>query len=192
VMTRYMSLSKLKWLDGDTIRSHPFKQVGHFFVRFAHLEFYHKQSQELWCLGAIVADCLLDGFLEGDKQVMGGEEARAQASLNLEGILPVHRLDPALDLKEFAMREESHRTGIHVGNAGGTGFALCDVAHILELAEIVSLSKNNTQMMCEWSDAGMGGVNRRYPVARLEFPFALDTLWSPTVVNFLLKGWRRM
>jgi hypothetical protein len=83
VMTRYMFLSKLKWLDSDTIRSHPFEQVCQFFVRFAHLEFHHKQSQELWCFGAIVVDCLLDGFLEGDKQVMGGEEARAQASLDL-------------------------------------------------------------------------------------------------------------
>ena len=83
VMTRYMSLCKLKWFDSDTIRSHPFEQVCQFFVQFAHPEFYHKQSQELWYLGAIVADCLLDGFLEGDKQVMGGEEARAQASLDL-------------------------------------------------------------------------------------------------------------
>ena len=90
------------------------------------------------------------------------------------------------------MREESHHTGIHVGNAGGTGFALCDVAYLLELVEIVSLSKNNTQMMCVWSDAAMGEVNRRYTVARLEFPFALDSLWSPTVVTFLLKGGRRI
>jgi hypothetical protein len=38
----------------------------------------------------------------------------------------------------------------------------------------------------------MGGVNRRYTVARLEFAFALDSLWGPTVVTFLLKGGRRM
>jgi hypothetical protein len=66
------------------------------------------------------------------------------------------------------------------------------VAYLLELAEIVSLSKNNTQMMCVWSDAAMGEVNRRYTVARLEFPFALDSLWGPTVVTFLPKGGRRI
>ena len=90
------------------------------------------------------------------------------------------------------MREESHRVGIYAGKVGGTGLALCGAAYLLELEEIFSLSKNNTQMMCVWSNAGMGGVNPRYTVARFEFAFALDSLWGPTVVTFLLKGGRRM
>jgi hypothetical protein len=38
----------------------------------------------------------------------------------------------------------------------------------------------------------MGEVNRRYTVARLEWPFALDSLWGPAVVTILLKGGRRI
>ena len=171
---------------------HPCKQVAQLFVWFAHLEFYYQQSQELRRLCAVVLNCLLDGFLECDEQVVGGKEAGAQASLDLESILPVHSLDPAMDLIEFALREESGRAGIHAGNSGRKGFTLRDVAYLLELGEIVRVSEENAQMMRVWSDAGMRGVNRRYTIACLEFAFALDALRSSTIVTFLLEVGRCM
>ena len=59
------------------IFAEPCEQVFEFFVWFAHLEFYHKQSQELWCIGTVVVDGSLDGFLESGEDVLGGEEAKA-------------------------------------------------------------------------------------------------------------------
>jgi hypothetical protein len=38
----------------------------------------------------------------------------------------------------------------------------------------------------------MRGVNRRYEVPHLKFPFALDTFGSSTIETFLLKVWRCM
>jgi hypothetical protein len=87
---------------------------------------------------------LLYGFLESHKEVVGSEEAGAQASLDLKGILPIHSLDPALDLNKIAVREEPHPEGIDAGNADGTGFTLCDMAYLLELKEIIWVRKNNT------------------------------------------------
>jgi hypothetical protein len=123
---------------------------------------------------------------------VGGDEAGAQASLDLEGILPIHGLDPALDLHEVTVREESHPAGVYGGNADGTGFTLCDEAYFLEVGEICWVRKKDTEVRCVRRDAGMRGVNRRNTVARLVSPFALDTLRSPTVVAFLLKIWRGM
>jgi hypothetical protein len=82
--------------------------------------------------------------------------------------------------------------GIYAGNAGGTGFTLCDFAYLLEYGEVFSVIKANTEMVYIWSDAVMFGINRRYTVARLIFPIALDTFWSLAVVAFLLKVWRCM
>jgi hypothetical protein len=49
-----------------------------------------------------------------------------------------------LDLKEVAVREESHPAGIHAGNAGGTGFTFCEVAYLLKLEKFVWLSKEDS------------------------------------------------
>jgi len=80
---------------------------------------------------------LLDGLLERLKQIVGREKARSEVSLDLKGVLPVHSLDPALYLNGVAMREESHRAGINGWNADRTGFALSDVAYLLELGEVL-------------------------------------------------------
>lgn len=94
-------------------------------------------------------------------------------------------------MKEVAGREEPLREGIHAGNALGTGFTPYDVAYLLKVEEIVWLSKYDTEMVGISRDAFMGIVDRGYTIARLVFPFAFDTLWSPVVVTFLLEaGWR--
>jgi hypothetical protein len=139
-----------------------------------------------------VVDRFLYGFLESHEEVVGGEEAGPQAGFDLKGILPIHGLDPPLDLNKVTVREESHLEGIHTGNADGTGFTLCVVAYLLELDEIFWVRKNDTKVVRVWSDSSMRGVNRRYTVARLVFPFAFDPLRSTAIVALLLKIWRCM
>ena len=84
--------------------------------------------------------------------------------------------------------------GIHapVGNADGTGLTLRDVAYLLKYAEIILLSKNNAKVVGVSCDACVRTVYRRYPIARLVFPFAFDTPGSPVIITFLLKTGRRM
>jgi len=94
-------------------------------------------------------------------------------------------------VEEVAGREEPFRKGINAGNADGTGFTSYGAAYVLKLEEIVLHSKDNTEMVGVWCDAGVGTIDRRYTIARLAFPFALDTLWGPVIIAFLLEtGWR--
>lgn len=132
-------------------------------------------------------DCLFDGFLELLEQVMGGKQTGAEVCLNLKGILPVHSFDPALYFNDVAMREESHCTCINGRNADRTGFALCDVAYLLELREFIRVSEKYPEVMRIWGDSGMCRVNRDNSVTCLEFAFTLDALRSPTIVTFLLE-----
>jgi hypothetical protein len=119
------------------------------------------------------------------------EEATTQVSLDLESILPVHGVDPALDVEELAGAEELLSLGINTPNAGGTGFTLRDVAYLLELEEIVLFDKDNSEVVCIVRYVGMGIVYRRYTVTSLVFPLAFGTLWNAAVVTFLFKtGWR--
>jgi len=94
-------------------------------------------------------------------------------------------------VEEVAGREESFRVGINAGNADGTGFTSHDVAYLLKLEEIVLRSKDNTEMVGVWCGAGVGTVDRGYTITGLVSPFALDALWGPVIVTFLLEtGWR--
>ena len=89
------------------------------------------------------------------------------------------------------MREESFRAGIYAGDMDGTRFTAYDVADVLELEEIVLLSKDNTEVVGVFRDAFMGIVYRGYTIARLVPLLAFDTSWGPVIITFLLKvGWR--
>ena len=143
VMAGYMPSRKPKWFDIDVICARSRETVHQFFFHFARLEGHHKQTQELWCLSTVVMDGLVDGSLESYKQVVGGEEARAQVSLDLKDILPFHSLDPALNLGKVVVREESHSAGINGGGSDRTRFTLCDMAYPLELEEIFWVSKGD-------------------------------------------------
>ena len=135
-------------------------------------------------------DGFLDRFLEGNEQIVRVEETASQISLDLERILPVHRLDPALYVGDIAVREESFRAGIHAGDADGTRLTPYDVAYLLKLEEIVMLSRDNAEMVGVWCDAGMGIVDRGYTIARLVPPFAPNSLWGPVIITFLFEaGW---
>jgi hypothetical protein len=95
-------------------------------------------------------------------------------------------------VEEVTGREEMLRKGIHARNALGTGFTPYDVAYLLELKEIVFISKDDTEMVGISRDASMGIVDGGYTIACLVFPFAFDTLWSPVIITLLLEAGRRM
>jgi len=90
----------------------------------------------------------------------------------LEGILPLHGLDPTLHVKELAGREEFLGAGIHepVGNADGTGLTRREAAYILKLAEIILLSKKNAKVVGVSCDACVRTVYRRHRSRVLYFP----------------------
>lgn len=166
------------------------KTVLHFFVGFAHLELHREQPQKIRCFITVIEDCLLYRLLKRLEQVVGGKKTGAEVCLNLESILPVHSLDPALYFNDVPMREESHFASIDGRNANRTGFALCNVAYPFEVGEVFWISKNDPNVMRVWGDSGMRRVNRGNTITCLEFAFALDALRNPTIVTFLLEARR--
>jgi|SRR5712672_804087 len=91
------------WLDSGKFRAYPSETGDWFFVYSAVvLEGYKELTKELACPIAIIKDRFLDRFLESSQQIVGGKETGTKASLNLEGILPLHGLGPALDVREVA------------------------------------------------------------------------------------------
>src|SRR6266850_2836786 len=179
-----------KWFDGFMLRAHFLETSFRVFVHLARLEVHIEQSQEFACLSAVILDGVLDGLLKGIQQIARVEEAASQVSLDLEGILPLHRLDPALHVKEVALTEESYSLGFNARDADGTGFTLRDVAYLLELEEIILLGENDTKVVGILRDVGMGIVYRRNTVPRLVPPLAFDALWRTVIVTLLLEvGW---
>jgi hypothetical protein len=49
---------------------------------------------------------------------------------------------------------------IHAGNTDGAGFALHDLAYLLELEEIVLIGKDKTKVVGVWRDGGVRLVYR--------------------------------
>jgi len=178
-----MSWCEAKWSENAMGRANAFEATLRVFIRLAHLEGHSKQAQEFVCLGTVILDRVLNGLLEGIKQVVCVEKAATQARLDLKSTLPVHRLQPPLDAREVARREESLSVGIHKGNADGTRFTLHNVADLLKLKKIVWISENKTEMVGVWCDAGMGIIDRGYKLASLVFPLA----FGPLFVGFLLE-----
>src|SRR6267142_1766227 len=185
-----MTWCEAKWFDGFMFLAHFLETGFRVFVYLARLEVHIKQAQKFAGLSTVILDGVLDGLLKGIQQIARVEEAASQVSLDLEGILPLHRLDPALHVNEVALGEESHSLGFNARNADGTGFTLHDMAYLLELEEIILFDENNTKVVGVLRDVSMGIVYRRNTVPRLVLPFAFDALWRTIIVTLLLEiGW---
>jgi len=95
-----MPRGELSRLDGGKFRAYTIETGAWFFVEFTVLEGYEELTKELTCPITVIGDGFLDGFLERNQQIVCVQVTAAEVSLNLKGILPLHGLDPTLDVKK--------------------------------------------------------------------------------------------
>jgi hypothetical protein len=119
---------------------------------------------------------------------MSVEEAATKIGLNLEAILPIHRLNPALHIAYIEARKETLRDCIHAGNRNRLKSALYYVAQLLELDEIISICEKDAQVMDIWRNASMGIVECRYAIGRLVRLPMFGAVGGAIIVELNLKA----